>query len=108
MQRQVLRLVHARGFGRLRGRLYRGRSATNRNPYHADMVCPRGDSPDRKHFVRELAVPYGSQARNLAFRRFQIGLSRSPASTARRSSVGVRAISHTAFASNTVGRVPME
>lgn len=31
-------------------------SATHSNPYHADIVWPAGDSNDRKHFVRELAL----------------------------------------------------
>ena len=37
-------------------------SATESNPYHADIVCPAGDSNDRKHFVRELALRLASRA----------------------------------------------
>ena len=31
------------------------RSETDSNPYHADIVCPEGDSNARKHVVREFA-----------------------------------------------------
>ena len=32
------------------------------NPYHADIVCPKCDADDRKHFLREIAVRLAARA----------------------------------------------
>lgn len=44
-------------------------SATDGNPYHADIVCPEGDCNGRKHCLREVAMRLAARAEFKPWRR---------------------------------------